>query len=391
MGKPCAASAALCYDKAMFRTPKKILAIKLRPLGDTVLLTAPLRELRKAYPEADIDVVVLSKWAPLFQGDPGIRRVWSYERHAEPTSRAKAVARLALQLRPERYDWVLNFHASPSSATLSFATGAPIRSIHFHSKSDKNRHSTVTVPGKGIPKPIMERDLDTLRAVGVHVPPGLLPSLAVPPSEKTVARERLDQLGLTGPLLTLGLGSSRPTKSWPLDRFAGVALDWVRKTGGAVLAVTGPEETSIEAEFLRSIDTLLGADFPETGEAKARIRSRVAAQSSLSLKQLCATLALSRVFVGNDAGPRHLAVAVDTPTVTLFGPEDPFEWHAYPLERHPYLYRENLPCRKDAPPGMAPWCALETCVEEQHRCLKTIGTAEVLEQALRVMSFSEGR
>ena len=368
----------------MFRTPKKILAIKLRPLGDTLLLTAPLREIRKAFPEVEIDLVVLSKWAPLFQGDPDFRRVWTYERHAEPTSRAKAVARLALQLRPERYDWALNFHASPSSATLAFATGAPIRSIHFHGKSDKNRHSTVIIPGKGIAKPIIERDMDTIRAVGIHAAPGSLPTLTLPHSEKLAAQEQLDRRGLKGPLLTIGLGASRATKSWPVERFAGVALDWVKKTGGSALAVTGPEEASIEAEFLKSLDTLLGTDFPGGGDEKAQLRGRIAALSSLPLRQLCGTIAQSSVYVGNDAGPRHIAVAVGTPSVTLFGPEDPFEWHPYPPERHPFLYRAGLACRKDAPLGMAPWCALETCIEQQHRCLREIGTDEVLQAALRL-------
>ena len=60
-----------------------------------------------------------------------------------------------------------------------------------------------------------------------------------------------------------------------------------------------------------------------------------------------------------DSGPRHLAAAVGTPTLTLFGPEEPFRWHPYSLERHPIVLRE-VPCRP---------CGLSVCVEKKHECM----------------------
>src|SRR5690242_10024702 len=126
--------------------PAKILAIKLRSLGDTVLMTAPLIELSKAFPQSKIHVVVSSPWTSLMEGFPGIERVWPYERRNEKASRARTLARMAFQLRKEKFDLAINFHASPSSATLAFASGAKTRSIHFHGHKDRNRYSTVVVP-----------------------------------------------------------------------------------------------------------------------------------------------------------------------------------------------------------------------------------------------------
>lgn len=364
--------------------PRKVLAIKLRALGDTVLMTAPLMELRSAMPAAEIHALVLKPWAPILEYHPAVDRVISYERHPEATARAKALARLALRLRPERYDCVVCFHASPSSSMLAFATGAKVRAIHFHGHGHKNRYSTVTIPGKGTLKPIIERDMDTVRALGIHVPAGRLPRIALQAAEVSEARERLRRMGLDGPCLGLALGASRPTKQWPVERYAALAVAWCRsKPGGTALALTGPGEPTLSHEFLQAVDTHLSATLGELA-ARAPVRGRIASETGLGLRQLAAVLGSLSVLAGNDSGPRHIAVAVGTPTVTLFGPEHPFEWHPYPQERHPLLFVDNLACRRDNDPGMPAWCGLHECVAEQHKCMRQIGVDAVLADCLRI-------
>lgn len=361
--------------------------MKLRSLGDTVLMTACLEELKRAYPEAQLHVAVSARWAPLFESYPGIHKVWTYERHKDPAARAKAVARIALNLRREKFDCVVNFHASPSSAMIAFATGARVRSIHFHGHKQKNKHSTVEVPGKGTLKPITERDMDTVRALGIHVPSGRMPAIHLRAVEIDRAKEWLGKSGATGPVLGIGLGASRPSKSWPLDRFAALAVNWCQQTGGSAIAFSGPEDKGKQEELLKSVDDLLSATIPDT-EARASVRSRILTQVGLPLRSLAAVQHQLSVFAGNDSGPRHLAVAVGIPTVTVFGPEHPFEWHPYPTDRHPFFFLENLPCRKDGAPGMPPWCGLEECVSEQHQCMRMIGVDAVLEGCLK---FAKGK
>lgn len=363
---------------------RKILAIKLRALGDTVLMTAPLAELRHTYPGAEIHALVLKPWASILEGHPAVDRILTYERHPEPTARAKALARVALKLRKEKYEIVVNFHASPSSAMLAFATGSRTRSIHFHGHRDKNRYSTVIVPGKGQLKPVIERDMDTVRALGIHAPAGRLPKIVLMPTEIKNAQARLSRLGLDGPILALGLGASRPTKSWAVDRFAALALDWCKANpGGGALAIASPAEEPKIHEFLRAIDDLLSSTVPDVTQ-RATIRKRVAADNQLPIRQVAALLASVSALAGNDSGPRHLAVAVGTPTVTLFGPEHPFEWHPYPADEHPYFFIDNLACRRDADAGMPAWCALHECVAEQNKCMSLIGVDAVLEACLKV-------
>lgn len=353
-------------------------------------MTAPLKELRRAFPEAEIQVAVQTPWAPLFEGMPDIRRVWSYERRKETASRAKALASLALKLRRERFDAAFVFHASPSSATVAFATGAPIRSIHFHGHKDKNRYSTVKIPGKGQIKPVIERDMDALRAVGIHVPAGRLPSIQLESRETTAGKDFLERAGVRGPVLGIGLGASRPAKAWPIERYALLATRWARETGGGAFAVAASDESALLREFLARVDEILKTFASDPGE-RASLRSRITGSFELPIRQLAAVLGAMAVFAGNDSGPRHLAVAVETPTVTLFGPEDPFEWHPYPVDRHPLLFMPNLECRKDAMPGMPPWCARHECKPsspEQHRCLRNIGVDEVLALCLKQVPAS---
>ncbi|MEK7690156.1 MAG: hypothetical protein AAB425_03960, partial [Bdellovibrionota bacterium] len=169
---------------------KKILVIKLRSLGDTVISTAAIQQLRDANPDAQIHALVYAPWDQLLSSHPAINRLIPVERHRERTARYKTLARLGLHLRKEGYDCAVVFHASPSTATLAFAVGATTRSIHFHGHKDKNRHSTVEIPGKGTVKPIVERDMDTVRALGgPKIPEGKMPTLYLSMPEITTWRE----------------------------------------------------------------------------------------------------------------------------------------------------------------------------------------------------------
>jgi len=362
---------------------RKILAIKLRALGDTVLMTAPLAQLKRAYPYAQIHAVVLSPWAPILENHPDVNRIWSYTKHRDTASRANALARLVFKIRQEKFDAVVNFHASPSSALMAFGSGAKLRSIHFHGHHDRNLYSTVQIAGKGTLKPIIERDMDTVRALGVEIAERILPKLYFTESETLEAGRILRGMNLKGSVLGIGLGASRPTKSWPLKKFAEAAINWCQKTQGSVLAFVGPGEESQALDFLHEVDQILLHTVSDADEINS-VRSRIKFQQRLGVRQLAATIARCSVFLGNDSGPKHIAVAVGTPTVTVFGPEHPFEWHPYPRENHPYFFIENLACRKDADPGMPPWCGLHTCVIEKHRCMTGIEAEAVTLECVRV-------
>ena len=365
--------------------PRKILAIKLRALGDTILMTAPLLELRRAYPGAEIDVVVTDTWAPLLENHPAVDKIIPYQRHQGAASRAKAIARMAIALRKQKYDCVVNFHASPSSSALAYAVGAKVRAIHFHGHKDKNRYSTTNVPGKGVLKPVIERDMDTIRSLGLTIAEGKQPAVYLENSEIARARTRISQMGLYGPILGLGIGASRNTKIWPLERFAAIAIRWCDQYRGSVIVYHARGEEGISRKFFDAVDRKLVEWYTDPPARKA-VRARILAEVQLPLRLLGSMLRNNQLYLGNDSGPKHLAIAVGTPTITLFGPEDPFEWHPYSRENHPIHFIDGLKCRNDQLPGFRPWCGLHDCVVEEHRCMKFLSEDEVFRTVEKMAS-----
>jgi len=329
------------------------------------------------FPSARIDVAVDARWAPLLVGHQAIGHVYPIERPRNWLRRLRVLSKAVWTWRSVHYDVVLNFHASRTTAWLSRLSGAPVRSIHLHGLKDRNLFSTVHVPGKGMVRPIIERDLDVVRALGCVCPDRPLPSITVSKQESIEAQRRLQDIFLAKPqrLLGVALGASRPAKSWPIERFAKAAVEWCRQEDGCALALAGPGESALRSEWERCLATFLPAE--------DALRRRIEFVDDLSLRGLASVLGQCSVLLGNDSGPRHLAVAVGTPTVTLFGPEDPFEWHPYPVEEHPYFFLPSLICRKDALPGMRPWCGVENC-SQSHRCMQDIPVLPVVEACQKV-------
>lgn len=190
-------------------------------------------------------------------------------------------------------------------------------------------------------------------------------------------------MGLQGPLLCLGIGASRPTKTWPLERFASIAIRWVDQYKGSVIVLNSRDEEPLARQFYESIDEKIVSWYDDRN-ARRSVRQKIINEMQVPLRQLASILSCADLYLGNDSGPKHLAVAVGTPTITLFGPEDPFEWHPYPQGKHPLHYIEGLKCRKDNLPGFRPWCGLNVCVAEEHRCMKSITEDDVFRTIERV-------
>jgi ADP-heptose:LPS heptosyltransferase len=365
---------------SVFIAPRKILVIKIRSLGDTVLLSAGLTALKKAYPMATIHVFIQRAWADCLEGQSFVDHVWKYDKPSDKVARARSIARWAIQLRKEKYDCVINFNASPSTSALAYALGSKIRAIHFHGEQDNNRYSTVMIPNRDQVRSILERDLDTVNSLGINVnkddffpkiviPPPLLTNQQTAQTEEDFKSLNLIEHSQAQPRLIIGLGASRETKIWPIERFVEIAARWVQATQGSVVILTGKGEESLRDQFLQLART-------HGAEIAFRLQSLHAQPLSLVMR----VIQDAEIFFGNDAGPKHLSVALGLKTVTLFGPEDPFYWHPYPLDRHPYFYIDHLDCRNDPHPGRRPWCGISVCIEKNHQCMRLIPVEEVFKK-----------
>jgi ADP-heptose:LPS heptosyltransferase len=336
----------------------KILAIKWRQLGDTILWTSALEALHHLHPQATLDIALPRPYDALFEGDPRFRRRWVLDRDT-------SLWRLGQKLRREHYDLVLNFHASRRSAFLSLQAGAKKKILHHHSRRPRRFFSDVLVPHLGEPMAATERDLNVVRALGWNgVSP--LTKIYVAPHAQKKAEEIF--CAVKRPLRLLHPGASRPAKRWPLERF--VQLAQLLANSGTVGVLIDPAE-----DVFRNEPYL-----------KALMAERAQFYQSSDLQEVAALVSQADCLVGGDSGIKHLAAAVGIPTVTLFGPESLGEWNCYSPERHSALQVPVL-CRfQDQENPRFAWCGEYRCPLGSHACLNLISPEQVANEVERVTS-----
>ena len=332
---------------------KNILVIKLRALGDTVISTAFLAELRKQYPQARITFLGPSKWISVLKSNPDVdeRLVWDGDLSFIP--RTLQFFKLSQIIRKQNFDLVLALHAGGTATKFAKVANAKVKVVHNHDLQKPNEDSDLPIPNKGRVQPAIQRDLDVIRALGLHPSPNPATKLRLTEAEKTQARAMIAKMGARTPILALGLGASRPTKIWPMEYYFDLAKKWNQMQGGSVFAFFSENERPLW-EKLKGNQNAPWL-FPV---CESDIRTMMA------LLQQC------RFFVGNDSGPKHLAAALGLPTLTLFGPEHPLEWHPYDQTKHGYIFTDNLACRTISVNGQPAWCGLEVCTIENHKCLR---------------------
>jgi ADP-heptose:LPS heptosyltransferase len=252
-----------------------------------VLALPALRALRRAHPRAQIDAV----------GPPALWSVaGSLVDRVVSIDRPLFAPLLAGRPSPELREWLAGttlgvlWTAHDRSEVLR-AAGVP-RVIH---------RSPYPPPGIHAARWLLE-GLEAPWDEAVLEPPLVIPT----PGERDAGRRILSGMGLNAPVI-LHPGAGAAWKRWPAERFAGLAAK-LRRRGTPVALLEGP------------------ADAPAVADVLSRLTGPVAVIREGSPRALAAILAAARLFVGNDSGPTHLAAAVGTPTVALFGPTDPASW-----------------------------------------------------------------
>lgn len=349
-----------------FRIPaKRILVIKNRAIGDTILLTGPLRLLRKHKPLHQIHVLVRSPAGDLLEGLPYVDRVISAKEPDNKVDRAAYWMRMVRRLREQKYEYVLNFHASFRTALVGKMLRAKTCIANNHSLTGKNWFSDLKVPGRGCVKSIIDRDLDVLRAMGIQANvKDAMPEIVLSTAEKNEAKGLLSALKSQHSIF-LGIGGSRETKRWTPENFIGLMQQLHQKHHAQFVMATVPSDEP----WLQKFQALL--------EQRPELQKQLHHFKNLPLRQTAGVISQCHVYVGNDSGLKHLAVALGLKTFTFFGPENPTEWHPYDLKNHPLSFIQNLTCRTEMGKH---WCPIPVCHQHHHRCMRDITPESVLEQ-----------
>jgi lipopolysaccharide heptosyltransferase II len=253
---------------------------------------------------------------------------------------------------------VIDLTDGDRSAFLSWISGAPVR-IGFN---DEHRwrgkyYTQVVQSGPGVRHRI-DRDLETLKPLNVQAD-SKDPQLWLTPDEINSADQLLDQLGVqrSQPIVILQPGARYWFKAWPPERFAELA-DRLTTQYGCQVLIGGSNQDVDLAQQIRQL-------------AKS---GPIVIAGRTTIKQFAAIAKKSMLFVGNDSGAMHIASAVGTPVVALFGPSNPREWgpRGGPLE---VLYKE-IDCRS---------CFHPTCTRGEENCMRLIAVHEVVAASQRLL------
>ncbi len=289
---------------------ERVLVIRLRSIGDTVLATPSLDALRRHLPEAQIDILLEDWVSPLLEGFDAIDNVIAVGRTGLERMRT------ARRLRRARYDVVFNLHGGTTSTFFTRATGAPHRIGYANYQYAKFYTELLTSSSDfwlRTPTHSAEQQLALLGFAGIPVedrPPSRLPiaTAAIESIERRLADSEFRIPNSAFALLHPSTAFF--TKQWPPENFAGLA-EHLSEKGIAVVAVTSKNESDVLKDLIEAAAVpIVGLD-------------------DLSLPEIIALASRAKLFVGNDSGIAHIAAAVGTPTVVIFGSSNRDHWRPW--------------------------------------------------------------
>ena len=292
----------------------RILLVRLGSMGDVVHTLPVLSALRAAFPDARIDWLIEQRWQELVELHPGLSNVVPVDTHAwrrEPLSRRtrRGLGHTLGGLWQGGYDLALDLQGLYKSAVFSLLSGAPRRvgfdvySLREPGASMFYTQQVMTSGTGGRALHVVEKNLALAAQVGATAPEVRF-DLPTTLEDDVYVEEQLRAQGGKD-FFVINPGGGWGAKRWPLERYAELARWVAAERGWRCYLNAGPGEESLVAEIERREPSLSPLRFP------------------LTLRQLVALLRRARLLVAGDTGPLHIAAAVGTPLVALFGPTDP--------------------------------------------------------------------
>lgn len=275
----------------------RLLLIRLRSMGDCLLLTSPVRALKAAFPGFRLAVLVDARFAACFSRNPDVEEIIAVQ------GKASAARRLLAR----RFDAIINLHGGPTSLLYALCPRGPHIGGSHHQYRWLYRD---TYPAPDAALHATESTLGTFRWLGLTATTP--PPLRFEPHDEEAGRIRM-RLGDTGtPYAVVHPAAAFDTKRWPLERFAS-AVAWLDARGLRPVLTCGPGEE-------RLLDLI------------RRMHPHITTLPGLSIPELAELLRGARLYLGNDSGPMHLAAAVGTPSVAIWGSSSAVRWRPWGVE-----------------------------------------------------------
>lgn len=282
----------------IFPPPKKILLIRLKAIGDVIMATSSIRALRKAFPSAEIHFLTRAVNEPLLRNNPYLNQIRLYP--DKPASFKKMLG-FFLGLRRDRFDWVVDFEATPRSAWAALFTGASVRAGYaFRVRKWAFNHP--------VPKNLIRRFqgdicLSLVEFLGV-AGDGNATEIFLGSEETTWADEYFSKKEIASQSLRLGINPTGTwsSKRWPVAYWRELIPLIHGKLGIKPLVFWGPGSEELVREITQGLEDLVIVK-PET-----------------TLLEAAAFVSRLDLLVGSDGTPQHMAQALGVKSLTLWGP-----------------------------------------------------------------------
>ncbi len=302
---------------------KRILVIQLRQLGDILLTTPCLREIKAGFPDSHLTMLTHRMGRHILDQCPYLDE---HLVHAPGNSLRDLVHdfNLARRLRTARFDLVIDFMNNPRSAILTFSSGAPER-ISF--SSSRSFVYTKVIPREGFSGYIVQDKFRLLHAIGLKPSSQnlILPWFEshTPPTRSLI--EKHPFLSDSRLRVVISPTHRRTLRKWPLARYAALSDMLIKRLNASVIWIWGPgEEQEIDEGISRCEEKAFVIKAPPT-----------------SFRELAALIANTDLFIGNSNGPSHIAVATNICSLQLHGPTSKYDW--CPLtSQHTAIQSEDL-------------------------------------------------
>jgi heptosyltransferase-3 len=330
---------------------KKILVIKLRHIGDVLLSVPVFRALRENFPEAHIAALVNSGTEEVLEASPFINEIIAFDRGIKkmnPVQRYRKELSFLRMMRKKGFDTAVDLTGGDRAAIISFVSGASYRLGHdikegFFGKRYLYTHLAVRNNNQRTNQHIVLQNLDIISQFGLKTD-NLSVDISIPESARMFANRTLEKDRTDKTTLVVHV---HPTSRWLFkcwrDECMAEVVQWLIDRGIIVIVTSAPDKREMEKakRILSLVSYQLSAirtlgDCPRfTGKAvesglSPRHGSRLLDLcGKTTIKQLAAISEVSDLFFGVDSAPMHIAAAVGTPVVALFGPSGAFHWGSW--------------------------------------------------------------
>ncbi len=358
------------------RSPVKILAVQIAGIGDLVLATPALDATREKYPNAQIDLLTSPRADKLIEGHPSVNSIYTFDigryrnlkRLFSPTDIKKLINDVR-PLRKEKYDILLslnNVSTSRGAYTLGFLINAINPGIRV-GRNTNNRaqyfdYELVEKSTDPIPEAITKLKVASL--IGADPAPRSL-TMGLGKKDRDFALSKLDNRECEW----IGIlpGANVESKIWPAERFAHVAESLYNK-GFAIALLGGPGDVPIAKKVKSRIEYKLLKGNSEKANQSLPLENFC---GKLSLRETAAVIQQLKMVVTNDTGPMHIAAAVGTPIVAVYGPSNSTRYRPWAPENRYRIFHEILDCNP---------CNYEICPMEKW-CMNQIQSEQVIKAA----------